>query len=168
MDTERTETVMSSKDGSHEYEVERTIAAEPEAVFDAFVALYDGDDRPDWILGSDLDLRLGGEWTVELEPPETKPFTEVRTIIELDRPRRLAYSMIVEGNGAEEPVSTEVGLSFESDSGETLVKLDQRGFRSREQAQMFEQNWPHVLTLLSERVGGCPAGSAADPPGRRG
>jgi uncharacterized protein YndB with AHSA1/START domain len=146
---------MSTDEGSHEYEVERTIAADPEAVFDAFIALYDDDDdRPDWILGSELDLRVGGKWTVELEPPETKPFTEVRTIIELDRPRRLAYSMVVEGSGFEEPVSTEVGLSFESDSGQTLVKLDQRGFRSRDQAEMFEQTWPHVLTQLSERVGG--------------
>jgi uncharacterized protein YndB with AHSA1/START domain len=143
---------MSTDTGAHELELERLVAADPEAAFDAFVAIYDGDDRPDWILSSKLDLRTGGEWTVELEPPGVKPFTETRTIIELDRPKRLAYSMTADGADSQEPVSTEVGLSFEVRSGQTLVKLNQRGFRSKQQAETFEQTWPHVLTLLSERV----------------
>lgn len=143
---------MSTDAGAHELEIERLIAAEPEAAFDGFVEIYDGDDRPEWILSSTMDLRTGGEWTVELEPPGMKPFTEIRTIIELDRPNRLAYSMTVRGVDSEEPVSTEVGLSFLPRSGQTLVKLDQRGFHSEQQAEMFEQTWPHVLALLSERV----------------
>jgi uncharacterized protein YndB with AHSA1/START domain len=101
-----------------------------------------------------MDLRVGGEWTVELELPGTEPFTEVRTITELNRPQRLAYSMTTRGADAEESVSTEVGLSFEPRSGQTLVKLDQRGFRSRQQAEKFEQAWPQVLDLMSERVDG--------------
>jgi uncharacterized protein YndB with AHSA1/START domain len=143
---------MTTEPGAHELEVERLIAADPEAVFDGFVEIYDGDERPDWILSSKMDLRTGGEWTVELEPSGMKPFTEVRTIIELDRPKRLAYSMTVVGADSEEPISSEVGLSFVSRSGQTLVKLDQRGFNSKQQAEMFEQTWPHVLTLLAERV----------------
>ncbi len=143
---------MSTDAGAHELELERLVTADPEAAFDGFVEIYDGDDRPDWILSSTLDLRTGGEWTVELAPPGMNPFTEVRTITELDRPNRLAYSMTVSGADSGEPVSTEVGLSFAPRSGQTLVKLDQRGFRSKQQAEMFEQTWPHVLTLLSERV----------------
>jgi uncharacterized protein YndB with AHSA1/START domain len=143
---------MSTDRGAHELEIERLIAAESEAVFDAFVEIYDGDDRPGWVLSSNMDLRTGGEWTVELEPPGMQPFTETRTIIELDRPKRLAYSMTTRGGDSEEPVSTEVGLSFEPRSGQTLVKLDQRGFHSKQQAEMFEQTWPHVLTLVSERT----------------
>ena len=145
---------MSIDSESHEFEVERVIAADPEAVFDGFVEIYDGDDRPDWILGSEMDLRVGGEWTVEFEPPGIKPFTEIRIITELARPKRLAYSMTVRGVHSEEPVSTEVGLSFEPRSGQTLVKLDQRGFRSRQQAENFERVWPRVLALLSERFDG--------------
>jgi uncharacterized protein YndB with AHSA1/START domain len=145
---------MSTDPESHEYEVERVIAADPEAVFDGFVALYDGDDRPDWILSSQMDLRVGGEWTVKLEPPGMEPFTEIRTITELDRPKRLVYSMTMRGTDSEEPVSTEVGLSFEPRSGQTLVKLDQRGFRSQQQAETFQRVWPQVLALLSERVDG--------------
>jgi uncharacterized protein YndB with AHSA1/START domain len=145
---------MSTDAESHEFEVERIIAADPEAVFDGFVQIYDGNDRPDWILSSEMDLRIGGEWIVELELPGKKPFTEVRTITELDRPKRLAYSMTTRGPDSEEPVSTEVGLSFKPRSGHTLVKLDQRGFRSRQQAENFEQAWPQVLALVSERVAG--------------
>ena len=143
---------MSTDSGAHELELERLVASDPEAVFDAFVEIYDGDDRPDWVLSSEMDLRIGGEWTVELEPPGMKPFTETRTIIELDRPKRLAYSMTTDGGDSEEPVSTEVGLSFVARTGQTLLKLDQRGFHSKHQAEIFEQTWPHVLTLLSERV----------------
>lgn len=60
--------------------------------------------------------------------------------------------MTTRGAGSEQPVSTEVGLSFMLPSGQTLVKLDQRGFRSRQQAEKFERAWPQVLALLSERV----------------
>ena len=80
------------------------------------------------------------------------PFTEIRSIIELDRPKRLAYSVTIRGGDSEEPVSTEVGLSFEPRSGETRVKLAQRGFRSKQQAENAERAWPRVLALLSDRV----------------
>lgn len=144
---------MSTDPETYELELERTIDADPEAVFDGFVEIYDGDGRPDWVLSSEMDLRVGGEWTVELEPSGMEPFTEIRTITELDRPKRLAYSMTHRGADSEEPVSTEVGLSFEPRSGQTLVKLDQRGFRSKQQAGHFKRAWPQVLALLSERVG---------------
>ena len=145
---------MSMDPESHELEVERVIAADPETVFDSFVEIYDGDDRPGWILSSEMDLRVGGEWIVELQPSGMKPFTEMRTITELDRPQRLAYSMNIESTDFEQPVSTEVGLSFEARSGQTLVKLDQRGFRSKQQADRYEQTWPPMLSLLSERAEG--------------
>ena len=143
---------MSTDPESHELEVERVIGADPEAVFDGFVEIYDGDDRPDWVLSSEMDLRVGGEWTVELKPPGMERFTEIRMVTELDRPKRLAYSMTMRGADSEEPVSTEVGLSFEPRSGQTLVKLDQRGFRSKKQAENFQRAWPQVLALLSERI----------------
>ncbi len=145
---------MSTDPESHELEAEQMIATDAEAAFAGFVEIYEGEDRPDWILSSEMDLRVGGEWTVELRPPGTEPSTEIRTITELDRPKRLAYSMTVRGHDSEEPVSTEVGLSFVSRAGGTLVKLAQRGFRSAEQAETFERSWPALLALLSERVGG--------------
>ena len=49
----------AGQDGRHTLRVERIIAAPPEAIFDAFIALYDT-QRPDWVTGSQLDLRPGG------------------------------------------------------------------------------------------------------------
>ena len=46
------------RDG-HALLVERIIDAPAEAIFDAFVALYDS-QRPPWVTGSQLDLRPGG------------------------------------------------------------------------------------------------------------
>ena len=39
--------------------MERTYPAPPRAVYDAFVGMY-GENRPDWIVESRLDLRPGG------------------------------------------------------------------------------------------------------------
>ncbi len=43
--------------------------APPEAIFDAFVALYDS-ERPDWVTSSQLDLRPGGRWSVAFQVPD--------------------------------------------------------------------------------------------------
>ena len=50
----------------HALSVERVIDARPEAIFDAFVAMYDS-QRPDWVTGSQLDLRPGGRWSVDFQ-----------------------------------------------------------------------------------------------------
>ena len=145
---------MSIDPESHEFEAERLIGAEPDTLFDGFIELYEGGDRPDWILSSEMERHVGGKWVVELKPPHMESVTETRIITELDRPRRLAYSMTMPGVGSAEPVSTEVGLSFEAQGAQTLVKLDQRGFRTKQQAENFAWAWPQVLELLSGRTGG--------------
>ncbi len=78
--------------GGYALSAERVIEAGPEAVFDAFIALYDS-QRPDWVTSSRLDLRPGGRWTVEFQVPDGPAFREERLITALDRPRRLAYDM---------------------------------------------------------------------------
>jgi hypothetical protein len=40
-----------------------------EAIFDAFIALYDS-QRPDWVTASQLDLRPGGRWSVPFQVPD--------------------------------------------------------------------------------------------------
>jgi len=46
----------------HELRVERIIGAPAEAIFDAFIAMYDS-QRPDWVTGSQLDLARHGPAT---------------------------------------------------------------------------------------------------------
>ena len=76
----------------HTLSVERVIDARPEAIFDAFVAMYDS-QRPDWVTGSQLDLRPGGRWSVDFQVPGGPAFREERVITAVERPGRLAYDM---------------------------------------------------------------------------
>ena len=63
--------------------------APPEAIFDAFIALYDS-RRPDWVTSSQLDLRPGGHWSVAFQVPDGPAFREERVITAVERPHRLA------------------------------------------------------------------------------
>ena len=76
----------------HALSVERVIDARPEAIFDAFIAMYDS-RRPDWVTGSQLDLRPGGRWSVDFQVPDGPAFREERVITAIERPDRLAYDM---------------------------------------------------------------------------
>ncbi len=76
----------------HVLGVERVIGPPPEAIFDAFVALYDS-ERPDWVTDSQLDLRPGGRWSVAFQVPDGPAFREERVITAVERPHRLAYDM---------------------------------------------------------------------------
>ena len=83
----------------HALSSERTIGASAAAIFDAFIALYDS-QRPDWVTGSQLDLRPGGRWIVGFQVPDGPAFREDRILTIVERPRRIAYDMRVIQNGA--------------------------------------------------------------------
>lgn len=76
--------------------IERLIDAHPRVVFDAFVdpdaqrELYA--DAPDWIVGSECDLQIGGTWTITFGPPGAAPARERNVFEEIDRPRRLVFA----------------------------------------------------------------------------
>jgi uncharacterized protein YndB with AHSA1/START domain len=127
--------------------VERFVDAAPAAVFDAFLGMY-GDDRPDWITGSRLDLRPGGAWLVAFHPPGLPPFREERVITEVDRPRRLAYTVTAIPAG----LRTSVTLSFGQEGGRTHVVLTQTGFPDAATRDEFAGAWPDVLALLRDRA----------------
>jgi uncharacterized protein YndB with AHSA1/START domain len=58
---------------SHDLRLERVYDAAPEVVFDGFTdpdaqkELYA--DAPDWVVESEIDLRVGGRWTIVFGPP---------------------------------------------------------------------------------------------------
>jgi uncharacterized protein YndB with AHSA1/START domain len=88
---------------SYDLRLERTFDAEPEVVFDALLdpeaqrALFA--DGPDWIVESELDLRVGGRWTVEFGPSRSELYREVAVFSEVARPRRLAYGVTAHVRG---------------------------------------------------------------------
>lgn len=134
----------------HALSVERIIDAPSEAVFDAFIALYDG-ERPDWVTGSQLDLRPGGRWSVDFQVPDGPAFREERVITAVERPHRLAYDMTAVYGDAP-GFSTTVEVTIEAVPDGHRVRLVQQGFPTMETRDDFAGAWPDVLDELARRV----------------
>lgn len=130
--------------------VERVMDAQPEAIFDAFIALYDS-QRPDWVTGSQLDLRPGGRWSVSFQVPGGPAFREERTITALERPRRLAYTMTAIYPDAPS-IDTTVEVTIEAIAEGQRVRLVQQGFPTTDARDAFAGAWPDVLAQLAHRV----------------
>ena len=144
---------------NHELAVERSFAAPPEVVFDAFVdpsAQHDlYADAPDWIVESECDLRVGGVWRISFGPPGHDPAVEVNVFVEIDRPHRLAYrSAMTRPDGSTFETSVEVTLAVEGDR--TRMRIVQSHFPSTELRDSFRKGWGSILTQL-ERVAGARA-----------
>jgi uncharacterized protein YndB with AHSA1/START domain len=134
----------------HALSVDRVIDAAPEAIFDGFIAMYDS-QRPDWVTGSELDLRPGGSWTVDFQVPNGPAFREERLITVVERPNRLAYGMRAIYPDA--PVfSTSVEVTIAPTAGGQRVRLTQQGFPTEEVRDDFAGAWPQVLGELASRV----------------
>jgi uncharacterized protein YndB with AHSA1/START domain len=134
----------------HALRVERVIDAPPEAIFDAFIALYDS-QRPDWVTGSQLDLRPGGRWSVAFQVPGGPAFREERTITALERPRRLAYTMTAIYPDAP-GIDTTVEVTIEAMPEGQRVRLVQQGFPTTDARDDFAGAWRDVLAQLAHRV----------------
>ena len=130
--------------------VERVIDAAPEAIFDAFVALYDS-ERPDWVLDSSLDLRVGGRWSVAFQVPDGPAFREERTITGLDRPHLLAYDVTAVHEDAP-GFATSVRIEIGAAPGGRRISLAQQGFPTERTRDDFAGAWPDVLAELDRRV----------------
>lgn len=136
--------------GNHALTVARIIDAPPEALFDAFIALYDS-QRPDWVTGSQLDLRPGGRWAVAFQVPDGPAFREERVITAVERPRRLAYDMTA--LYADAPAfGTTVEVTIDAVPGGQRMRLVQQGFPTTETRDDFAGAWPDVLAEIARRV----------------
>jgi uncharacterized protein YndB with AHSA1/START domain len=133
----------------HSLDVERTIHAPAEAIFDAFIALYDS-ERPDWVTDSRLDLRPGGRWSVGFQVPNEPPFREERVITAVERPHRLAYATTVVSDASSFDATVEVTIAALADGH--LIRLIQQGFPTVEARDEFAGAWPDVLDELARRV----------------
>ena len=134
----------------HALSVARIIDAPPEAIFDAFIALYDS-ERPDWVTGSQLDLRPGGRWWVAFQVPNGPAFREERVITAVERPHRLAYDVTAMYQDAP-GFSTTVEVTIEAVPDGQRVRLVQQGFPTMEARDDFAGAWPDVLGELARRV----------------
>ena len=148
---------------NHDLTMERTYPAPPRAVYDAFVGMY-GENRPDWIVESRLDLRPGGTWTVVFHPPGLEAFREVRVVSDVDPPHRIAYTMTTVFLGRP-GFSATVALAFGADGEGTRLSLAQRGFPDAATRDDFAGGWSGVWDILAREISGTAQGHDASSAG---
>jgi uncharacterized protein YndB with AHSA1/START domain len=127
-------------------EVEVRVEAPPEAVFGYFV-------EPDLYVrwqGSraDLDPRPGGRYRVEMEDGSVA----AGEYLEVDPPRRVAFTWGWEGKEDLRPGSTTVEVTLEADGDATVVRLRHFGLPSDEWRQVHRDGWVAFLGALANAV----------------
>jgi len=141
---------------THDLRVERAYDAAPEVVFDAFTdpraqwEMYA--DEPDWIVQSECDLRVGGQWTIEFGPPDGSPSRETCVFEVVDRPRRLVFrSTMVLPDGSS--VDTRTHVTFTATvGGQTRLIVVQTGFPAADLQGEWTDGWGAILAGLSRVV----------------
>jgi uncharacterized protein YndB with AHSA1/START domain len=148
---------------THDLKVERMIDAPPDVVFDTFVdpeaqkVLYGGEEEPAWVVRSDLDLRVGGTWTIEFGEDGQDPYRETNVFTEIDRPRRIAFeqTMAMGEHGRRRggrDFRTSIVVTFEERDRKTLLTIVQSGFEERDDRDRAQgDGWVIILDAL-ERV----------------
>lgn len=142
---------------SYELRIERLISAPPEAVFDTFVdaeaqrSLYD-DDEPTWMVKSELDLRLGGTWTITFGRTADEPHRETNVFRRIERPHRLVFDSTMYLADEGRSFDTKVTVTFEDRAGSTLLTIVQTGFERPEDRDLIERGWPSIVEALARVV----------------
>ena len=142
--------------GPDSVRLERTIAAQRETVFDAWLTA-DVLKRW-WPAGSDwetpiaqVDARVGGKLRLVMRSPDGEEFGGTGEFTEIERPERLVYSWTWDGHGAHQGTNL-VEVEFrDAGDGTTLVVLTNRGLPDEEAKRAHREGWQASLDNL-ERV----------------
>ena len=127
--------------------LQRSFDAPPEVVFDALIdpehhgELYSPEG---WqLVESDIDLRVGGEWTMVSEGRDGERASMKYVFTEIDRPHRLRFKMSTTVAG--ETIDSVRDITFEEQSGRTFFTLVQEGFKAEKERDSFESGAPGFL-----------------------
>jgi uncharacterized protein YndB with AHSA1/START domain len=142
--------------------LERVYDAAPEVVFDAFTdpdaqrELYA--DAPDWVVESEIDLRVGGRWTISFGPPDGPAAHETCVFRVVERPRRLVYAATMT---MPDGLSFDTGMEVtfdEEEGGRTRLTIVQSGFPTTDLRDELAGGWPSILDGLGRVVAARVAG----------
>ena len=123
---------------TYELKIERLFDAPPELVFDTLIdpeaqdELFN-DQVQGWrLLKSDIDLRVGGTWTIVFGPVDGKGEADrlESVFTEVDRPRRLAYDLSMFVGEWGRTIDSTVTYTFDEKDGKTLLTIVQSGFET--------------------------------------
>jgi uncharacterized protein YndB with AHSA1/START domain len=146
--------------------LERTFAAPPRAVFDAWtnpeVLRRWWAASPEWHDSlAEVDLRPGGRYRLSMhDAGRGATYTVTGEYHEVEAPERLVYTWTWEGDPDEMAGSagTLVTVRFVPEGDQTRVVLDHTGFATDEVVAKHDDGWSACLDNLHARVlGGAPA-----------
>ena len=126
------------------------IAAPPERVFQALVdpaqvVKWWGQKGIYCSREFEVDLRVGGTWRTAGLGPNDSAFEVHGEILELDRPRLLAYSWVSSWTG---DARTTVRWELEPRNNGTLVRIRHSGFAAHPELAQSYRGWPRMLGWL--------------------
>ena len=142
----------------HDLVIERTFAAAQARVFEAWtspeVLRRWWGAGPDWTSPAvEIDLRPGGRYRLSMQDPSGVVRSVGGEYVEIDPPRRLAYTWAWESHGAENDAATLVTVEFRKVSpGETAVTLTHTGFADGERRDLHREGWELCIANLATRV----------------
>jgi uncharacterized protein YndB with AHSA1/START domain len=154
---------MSTSEEVGTFRLERSFAAPPVEVFDAWTnpAVLERwwAARPTWSSpGCEVDLRVGGRYRLRMRDDQSE---EVHVVggeyLEVDRPRRLVYTWCWEDDEGLHPGHVSVvSVDFRpagNGEGTTLV-LEHSGLASEESLRGHGAGWQGCLESLARRIFG--------------
>jgi uncharacterized protein YndB with AHSA1/START domain len=133
--------------------IERTFAASPEDVFDAWTSAEVMrrwfHPAPDWDTPeAEVDLRVGGKVRVVMRRPDGTRAEAHGEYTQIDRPRRLVMTWTF----ADDPSNGQlIELSFVGSEGSTTVLMVNSGISTDERRDSQDRGWRGCLNEL-ERV----------------
>jgi uncharacterized protein YndB with AHSA1/START domain len=140
--------------------LERLLDASPERIFAAWT---DPDllrrwwaAQPDWTTSeATADVRVGGRYRLSMQDTAGTIRTVVGEYLEVDPPRRLAYTWQWEPHGDPSAAPgdvTVVEVDFVAEGSATRVVLEQRGFDGEPERDKHDHGWRGCLDNLERRV----------------
>jgi uncharacterized protein YndB with AHSA1/START domain len=139
---------------SPDIRLQRWFEAPPDVVFDAYTdpdaqrAIRAG--GTDWVVESECDLRVGGEWIIRFGP-SSAPYVERNVFHTVERPHRLVYASNTEWPDGSQ-VESLMEISLQWLDGRTLLTLTQRGVPSGDVERGFTEGWNEFLDGLVARI----------------
>jgi len=124
------------------------IAAPPGVVFDY---LTEPAKLMQWnTTAAEFDARVGGAYRFTVAGSHVAS----GEVLELDPPRRLAYTWGWEDNDITPPGSSTVVFELEQDGDYTIVRLTHRDLPSKDACDAHAEGWEHYLPRLSLAAAG--------------
>jgi uncharacterized protein YndB with AHSA1/START domain len=144
---------------SPDIRLQRWFEAPPDVVFDAYTdpdaqrAIRAG--AADWVVESECDLHVGGEWIIRFGPSSAR-YVERNVFHTVERPHRLVYASATEWPDGSH-VESLMEISLQWLDGRTLLTLTQRGVPSGDVERGFTEGWNEFLDGLVARIQTRPA-----------